>query len=461
MTRSSIVALCCCALLAGCGGRAATPAVTGAGLSSATTLPAESARIDTNGNDWPEFRRDNQRTGNNPYQTAITAQNVGTLLPKWTKPIPGVFASAVVVNGVIYQGDLAGNLNAWKIADGTQVWTFKGNGPFIGTPYYDSSSNTLYVGDKGGTNGSTPSQLLAIDASTGKSKWAFNAPNGSEIESSPMLYKGVVYIGNGDKDENKNECDPNKQLVGVSAATGKLVSSLNIAPKGLTGADIWASPMLDPSNNLYVATGNECATIIKPFPYADAILHVNPAKPVMHVDWAVQSIVGPGNDVDFGATPLYVNGMIVDTGKDGYTYAIDPSGKLLWHTNTGAAVGSSATDGVRLYIPTEQIPPQCSKGQLCGEFEAVNLSDGSIAWSVPVYEGNGQWSEITSPAVSNGVVYGAFNNGIWGLDAATGKTLWNYTTNATVYAGIAIVNGGLLVGDFGTGTYYDFTPNGK
>src|SRR5579885_2809163 len=228
MTRSSIaVALICCSLLAGCGGRGTAPAVTGAGLSGrAASEPG--ARTDTNGNDWPEFRRNDQRTGENPYQTAITAQNVGTLAPKWTKSTPGVFASAVVVNGIIYQGDLAGNLNAWKIADGTQVWTFKGNGPFISTPYYDTSTNTLYVGDKGGTNGSSPSQLLAIDAATGKAKWAYNAPNGSEIESSPLLYKGVVYVGNGDKDENKNECDPNKQFVGVSAATGKLVSSLNL-----------------------------------------------------------------------------------------------------------------------------------------------------------------------------------------------------------------------------------------
>jgi outer membrane protein assembly factor BamB len=154
--------------------------------------------------------------------------------------------------------------------------------------------------------------------------------------------------------------------------------------------------------------------------------------------------------------------MLVETGKDGYTYALNPStGALIWHTPTGAAIGSSGTDGTRFYIPTEI--PKCAVGAPCGAFVAVNLSDGSVAWSIPVTQGNFGFSEIAAPAISNGMVFAAFNGSIWALDAATGKTLWSYPTpNTTVFAAPTIVNGGLLVGEYTkSSTFFCFTPGGK
>jgi outer membrane protein assembly factor BamB len=450
------------ALLAACGSPSTPPGGTSSGaLPEVRTAPLDVPPVDTNGSEWPEFRRDNQRTGNNPYQTAITKANVATLAPKWMHTTAGVFSNAVVKNGVVYQADRGGTLYAWNVTTGAQVWAFKATAPFIASPYYDSVNNTLYIGAEG--NGSTiPAQLYSINPTSGGKNWGFAIANGARIEASPMVKGGLVYQGTSDKNEALNECDVNHQLIAVKASAPTLVSSLNLAPSGLTGADVWSSPMLDPSGNLYVATGNECTSTTVPFKYANSIIRVNPTAPTMGVTWSRQSLNGPGLDEDFGGTPIFVNNMIVETGKDGYTYALNPStGTLIWHTQTGAAIGSSGTDGTRVFIPTEI--PKCAAGTPCGAFMAVNLSDGSVAWSIPVTQGNFGFSELSAPAVSGGMVFTAFNGSIWALDAATGHTLWSYPTpNTTVFAAPTIVNGGLLVGEYSKGsTFFDFTPGGR
>src|SRR5579863_9500803 len=160
--------------------------------------------IDTNGAEWPEFRRDDQRTGNNPYQTAITTANVGTLAPKWSKITAGVFASAVVVNGVVYEGDLKGKLYAWNIANGKLQWSFKSTGSFVSTPYY--SNGTLYVGAKGTVSLGVPSKVYSINAATGAKNWEYDVAAEAQVDASPMLVNGVVYAGTDAKNYNKNEC---------------------------------------------------------------------------------------------------------------------------------------------------------------------------------------------------------------------------------------------------------------
>ena len=465
MARYASLLLLCAVALSGCGGGAPSLPASSPGSVPQAQPAYDGAtavqNVDTNGSDWPVFRRDNQRTGNNPYQTTITTANVSTLAPKWTKATPGIFASPIVVNGTVYQGDLSGNFYAWKVANGTQVWTFKATGSFVGSPYF--SQNTIYVGAKGSTVKSIPARMYALNAATGAVKWTYDIPNAAELSGSPMVTGGLVYEGTDAANENANRCDANKQLIALNATTGALVSSLNLSPPGLTGADIFSSPTLDSSGNLFIATGNECASTIVKFPYADAIIHVKKTAPTMGVQWAFQSLLGPGNDLDFGATPIFVNGMIVETGKDGYTYALNAqTGAMMWHTQTGAAIGSSATDGTKVYIPTLQLQPPCTPGAVCGAFMALNLTDGSIAWSNSVVQNSFGFSDLTAPAITHGMVFASYNGAIVALDSSNGHTLWSFPTpNNVVFSGITVVNGGVLTGDYASGTFYDFTPCGK
>jgi outer membrane protein assembly factor BamB len=427
--------------------------------------------VDRSGNDWPSFKRDSEQTASNPYQTAITKGNVGTLRPKWITSTYGVFAHAVVAGGTVYQADLGGVVYAWDLRTGALQWMYvnslngvpNGNA-FIDTPAYHEG--VLYVGDQGlpGIN----AEFRAIDAQTGQLRWAYIESDYpyAGYQGSPLVADGYVYDGEASWNEGSGQCDPEHQLVAFSTSSPGLALALNLTPPGETGADVWASPVADPAGNIYVATGNACPLYGNSLQYGNSILRLRREGAALGVAWAFQSPSGSAFDNDFGATPAYVNGMIVAAGKDGYVYALDANtGALVWKTQVGLVVGSVATDGARVYVPVTYNPPAgsstCDVGEVCGSLTAINLSDGSIAWSVPAHEDAFGQADLTAPAVSQGIVFAAFDSTIWAFDAATGARLWSYPTGSLVYAGITVVNGGVLVGDFNNKPFYCFTPGGR
>ncbi len=463
--------------LSGCGGGGTTGARPPMANPSVPVSGGVGVAPDTNGNDWPEFRRDNQRTGNNPYQTAITLSNVASLKVKWTRNTHGVFASAVVMNNVVYQADDGGALYAWNVSDGSPIWTYTNspdnvhfNNAFQDTPVF--YNNTLYLGDFG--TSAQNARFRAINAANGHLLWTYTDNTwrtGAKpsFQGSPLLANGYIYEGQTEQDEEPGVCIPKDQLLALNPSNGALVSALTTTPDaGENGVGIWASPMQSSSGSLYVATANRCdPNALQNLPYADALLALaNGGKPPLSVAWAFQSQV-PRNsalDLDFGATPVYVNGMVVQGGKDGYTYAVNATtGTLVWKQQTGSVIGSPATDGTRIYVPIYNTVNgiDCSAGQNpCGGLWALNAGNGSVAWKFTVAAdkyGNGSYS---APAVSNGIVFEAIGTTVYAFSAASGAVLWHYTTNHIIYQGMAVVNGGLFVGEFDGSGYYCFTPNG-
>jgi outer membrane protein assembly factor BamB len=406
--------------------------------------------------DWPQFRRDDQRTGNNPNQMLITKANVATLAPKWIAQLPdGVFASPVIANGNVYQADLGGHIVEVNEATGAIAWTFfpAQSGGFIGAPAYNNG--ILY-------DGSVKGFFYAIDATTGalKFQYPFNVANAG-FESSPLVAGGAVYEGVTNLDEASNRCLASDQFVAFSPNSPTILNTLTLTPPGTTGASVWSSPMIDPKGYAYLATGNSCTH--SNLKVADAMLSVGPST--MHINWDRQ---GPpdGHDLDYGGTPLYVNGMVVDGAKDGNVYAYTTAtGVLAWKTNAGIAdgsiIGSPATDGSHIFVPFVVAPTG-------GAIVALNL-DGSVAWTVQAGSDENGFGVLSAPAVSQGMVFVSYTqtgctsgpcNGISALDANTGQVLWRYPTVSAIDAGPAIVDGGLFVGEFDGTSFYCFTPNG-
>jgi len=407
--------------------------------------------------DWPQFRRDDQRTGNNSNQTLITKGNVATLAPKWISDTPGgMFASPIIFNGNVYKADLGGHILELNEATGAKSWTFlsvDGAG-FISTPAY--SNGVLYEGTVKGA-------FYAVDAATGALKIQYPSvtPNAS-FQSSALVAGGAVYVGVTNLNEDSNGCISSDQLVAFSPTSPAIVNGLTITPPGSTGASVWSSPMIDPNGFAYIATGNTCSG--PALGAADAILKVGPAT--MNVNWDQQ---GPpdAHDLDYGATPLYVNGMVVDGSKDGNVYAyVTATGLPAWKTNAGIAsgsvIGSPATDGSHIFVPYYV----AGTG---GAIVALNL-DGSIAWTLPTARDQSNIGVLSAPAVSQGMIFVGYAeagcttgpcNGISALDANTGQVLWRYKTTHSIYAGPAIVDGGLFVGEFDGTSVYRFTPNGQ
>src|ERR1022692_941995 len=103
-----------------------------------------------------------------------------------------------------------------------------------------------------------------------------------------------------------------------------------------------------------------------------------------------------------------------------------------------------------------------------GAIVALNL-DGSVAWTLPTARDESGIGVLSAPAVSQGMIFVGYTeagcttgpcNGISALDANTGQVLWRYKTTHSIYAGPAIVDGGLFVGEFDGTSVYCFTPNG-
>jgi len=139
-----------------------------------------------------------------------------------------VHSSSAVYKNVVYFGSYDGFYYALNATSGKLIWRFKTGGEkFVGRKglwnmapksqymedQYDFflSSPVLDLNDKDLTVyfGSSDGNLYALNANTGKKKWAFKT-NGI-VHNSPALYRGKVYFGSWDT-----------YLYALDARTGKL-----------------------------------------------------------------------------------------------------------------------------------------------------------------------------------------------------------------------------------------------
>jgi outer membrane protein assembly factor BamB len=200
--------------------------------------------------DWPQFRFDDHHTGYNKFESTISPKNAKFLFPKWKSRLgePVYKSSPTVVNGVVYIGSQDGTLwaysadgcgtdictrplwksiNLWQVIDtptvadgivyvGSQTSFHSNNGKLnafaadgCGQPVCEPlwrgdlgnfppqqasatvSDGVLYIMSVDGTlnvfNSAGCGQALCEPIWTGKA--------GSNSESTPTVYRGVVYVG--------------------------------------------------------------------------------------------------------------------------------------------------------------------------------------------------------------------------------------------------------------------------
>ncbi len=391
--------------------------------------------------EWPEQRRDDQRTGNNALQTTITKANVGTLKIKWTQNFFGERAEPVVSNGIVYIADVGGFIYAFDENTGAIRWKFLGavGVPFKATPAI--VNGILYDGSVG--SGPRAGAMYAVNASSGTLLWQhnYNEPYRA-LNGSPIFANGRIFAGRSTNNEAV-DCDANGQLMAYDPSTGVVLDQLNLTAPPVTGDDIWSGAMVDPSGALYVATGNPCGALSN---HADAIIKLG-SKP-LSVIWTTQASTTDNGtlDYDYGATPLYVNGMVVDGNKNGNLYAFNPlTGAVIWATQLGnEMIASPASDGSKIFATVNQV----------GIF-ALDMA-GHVIWSV-----HSSGETLAPVAVSNGIVFAAYNQGVSALDADTGAVLWRFQGSHNIQDGPTIVSGGLFFGEFDGPSFYAFTPNGQ
>jgi polyvinyl alcohol dehydrogenase (cytochrome) len=292
-------------------------------------------------------------------------------------------------------------------------------------------------------------------------------------------------------------------VVALNASNGKILWKTCMVPSGYTGATVWGgSPVVDPNRAMvYVATGDNYSTPTDPAyvkcvkggksanacqsasNHADSVVALS--MTTGSVKWAGRLEEWPedgsssgsdyfnslcsqnepgcptpeGPDFDFGSAPneityLGEDGSVTIIGagqKSGIYYALNPeNGDLLWQRQVGPGsrgggiMWGSATDGQRIYVAIANRDGVGYAGGNAGSWAALNPANGEILWQVPDPYGA---MDVGPVAVANGVVYvpstagQASDKNMIALNAATGKTLWNFASETTTIGGAAIVNG--------------------
>jgi polyvinyl alcohol dehydrogenase (cytochrome) len=333
--------------------------------------------------------------------------------------------------------------------------------------------------------------MVAVDKDTGSLAWQTTVDDNpfALIAATPVVDKGVLYVGVSSSEEGASLSDPNHvytfrgSVVALDPTHGNVIwtapmieDSVYFNPdgtrSGYAGAAVWSgTPTIDRRRKqLYVTTGNNYS-VSPTLPDGGALPAGDHLESIVAVDlatgkvrWSQRMTAGDvwnfaliGNaDYDFGcganlfqATVSGAVHDIVGAGqKSGVYWALDAdTGAILWHTvvgpggHLGGIHWGTATDGQRLYVGVNDefgtdyaVAPSPEAG-------VVTVADGGSTHRCP--PGVGDAGSLCTSV------------GSWAaLDPATGRILWQVANptmtapigGASVNGPVTVVNGVVLVG---------------
>ena len=421
--------------------------------------------------DWPDYLMDNG--GFNEDESQLTPDTAPQLQHFWTyHAASGISDQPVVADGLIFWGSWDGFEHATNL-NGQEIWKtnlgvttdYDCDPPSVGVastaavvPLIIHGQTTMVVFVGGGNT-----NFYALNAANGKVIWqnAFGFSPDYFIWSSPIVYKGSVYIGL----SSFGDCPSIQgQLVQMDAATGTIQNVFDVVPNGCLGGSVWGSPTIDTSTgDLYIATGNQdsCWTYEV---YAVSVIELHASNLAVVGSWQVSS-EQQVYDSDFGSTPTLftadVGGvsrpMVGVVNKNGIYYAFRRgaiSDGPIWSDQIGFATGTcdacisgsivpSAWDGHRLYVAGNGA---IVKKTFCvSTVIAVDPATGNYLWEwCTGYRIFG--AVITVP----GLVIVDAGPYITILNATHGKALFSYkdtSKNALFYGPPSVAHGVLYAGN--------------
>lgn len=391
-----------------CSGSTDTPTA-GTTSTSRPALPATAPPAPGTDCDWPMFGQNLDRTFSQPCPTGISPATAGDLTQRWFfNTYDVVTTTPAVVDGTVYVGDWSGRFYAVDAETGTERWSIQAEthpevyaGQIVSSPAVAEVDGTPLVFFASGQT------MYAVAAADGAVRWTHDigtgaSPDYTEIESSPVVADGMVVFGS----DVHNDTTAHAGVFALDARTGEqrwfYNSDEGQPPSGC--ADVWGSPSVDLTRRrVFVGTGN-CPKYQTNFrPTTEAILSLD--LDTGERQWAYQPHEPNPNDIDFAGAP---NLFRID-GRD--------------------VVGLGSKDGV---------------------YHVVDRDSGELVWKTQVAEGGGTGGFIGAVAVARGIVAGGTALGgepfLHGLDAATGRILWQQPKAQATYAASAEAGGVLFLG---------------
>jgi len=281
----------------------------------------------------------------------------------------------------------------------TPLWEFACEDEVRSSPVV--MKGVLYIG-------SYDNNLYALDAEKGQFIWKYPTEGG--ICSTPCLDEDKVFFGSEDR-----------ILYALSQRTGRIVWSCP------TDGRIRSSPLAD-YGHIFFGSDDGNLYAVK----ADS----------GRLTWKFQA-GGP-----IRCHPLLVTETIVFGGEDGHIYGVDMgTGALKWKQRTSNGIVSSPClgDGL-IYI-----------GSRDWHLYALNARSG---W--PVWRFRTNNCVISSPAVADVRVFaGSVDGNVYALEGKSGRLLWKYATGGQVTSSPYVYNGTVYIGSVDSCVYALEVKSGK
>lgn len=371
-------------------------------------------------------------------RVSLPPNGVSTVRPSVAPTAPGDHEVAVndVVAGTLTVGDVwhqfgHGQGNAARIATGgpstqpTTAWrTTLTEGVAAAPVVHDG---TVYVGGGNPYGASGRGTLQAVDASTGKTRWATDTAGA--VLGSPAVAAGRVVVGTTDG-----------ALRDVESPTDLSGHLTAYEPNG-TGA--WSLETDDPVT-APPTVRNQCvyvATVGGSVMAVDALDGTRRWRRSLDGGFLTSPAVAGDTVLVSGATDA-VRALSVADGTDRWRHGMEP-----WITAPPAVADGTAY--VTGYWPT--------LGESRGTLHAVDVGDGAVAWTATIPD-----TFVSGAAIGEGGLYAGVGISVWGFERGDGEVRWRSqdadagsggglpaVTGDAVYAGVGRVNGGIL---------YEFDP---
>jgi outer membrane protein assembly factor BamB len=378
---------------------------------------------------WPQMGQGPDRTGHNPFETAITIDTIDTLAPAWTRPVPGTpwalvtSPSSVVVAAGSSLSSLDSGTGAirWSAPAGSQLsWV---------NPIVDGGVVTASQGVLTATTSRFDEQtgaLLGNQIDTAIARRGDRTLFQRTVQSAPGQFAQYFSVMNDDR----------------SYVWSGPVTSYGAVSDGASRLSLGSERVFVSSRGLLpdnVSYGNGLRAYDRQLPS-----FCGPGRPPASCPvWAIglpgrsstAPVVGPGEDT------LYVGT------SDGTVAAVDAAiGAVLWTANVGSAVFDepALADGTLFVAPD-------AGGLLAFDAHGCGAPTCAPAWQLDT---GGQTAG--QPAVAGGLVFVAAIDGTLMAVPANGCTglvctpAWTHELGGFVTAAPIVSNGQLLVGVFST-----------
>ena len=429
------------------------------------------------GSAWNGWGVDDFNTRFQPAAAAlIDTGSVAKLKLKWAFGFPNgntAFGQPTIVDGRLFTGSNDGTVYALDAHSGCIYWMFQAQ-TLVRSAVVVGPGPRAYVGD-------LDSNFYALDAATGKLIWQkkLDSQPFTRITGTPKLHAGRLYVPIASQEENAGSqppypcCTFRGNVVALDAETGKEIwrsftvpearptrkSPTGVQYYGPSGATVWSSPTLDLKRGLlYVATGNGYSD--PPVKTADAVVAMDLATG--EIRWVQQATLdmfnwgcggstptgncpeNAGDDVDFASSPILVNlggdrQVLVAGQKSGMVHGLDPdqNGKFVWQTRIGQGGklggvewGMAASNGV-VFAPLSDFGRPTAGGLF-----ALDAATGKVIWQTPAPKPTCAGQRGCSPAqlapatAVPGVVFsGSMDGHLRAYRMTNGEIIWDFDTN--------------------------------